>query len=116
MLTDPEEDAIFQATFKENGGIQCQGVFKLIVAKLTTKTLFQIKAHFGQNVNTAKLLGRTEQYPTRVPLDESEFDDTSNNGESKSGDRGVDHQKPSMSAKGQRWSDQEKQYVFLFSK
>uniref|UniRef100_A0A2N9IHP4 Myb-like domain-containing protein n=1 Tax=Fagus sylvatica TaxID=28930 RepID=A0A2N9IHP4_FAGSY len=98
----PEEDAIFQATFKENGGIQCQGVFELIAAKLTTKTLFQIKAHFGQNVNTAKLLGRTEQYPIRVPLDESEFNDTSSNGESKSGDRAVDHQKPAMSAKGQR--------------
>uniref|UniRef100_A0A2N9EW95 Myb-like domain-containing protein n=1 Tax=Fagus sylvatica TaxID=28930 RepID=A0A2N9EW95_FAGSY len=99
----PEEDAIFQATFKENGGIQCQGVFELIAAKLTTKTLSQIKAHFGQNVNTAKLLGRTEQYPIRVPLvDESEFNDTSSNGESKSGDRAVDHQKPTMSAKGQR--------------
>ncbi|GMY30855.1 hypothetical protein FCV25MIE_26097, partial [Fagus crenata] len=98
----PEEDAIFQATFKENGGIQCQGVFELIAAKLTTKNLSQIKAHFGQNVNTAKLLGRTEQYPIRVPLvDESEFNDTSSSRESKSGDRVVDHQKPAMSAKGQ---------------
>ena len=112
----PKEDAIFQSTFKENGGIQCQGVFELIAGKLTTKTLFQIKAHFGQKVNFAKLLGRTEQYPIRIPLDESEFDDTSSNGESESGDRVVDHQKPAMSAKGQRWLDQEKQYVFLFSK
>ena len=106
----PEEDAIFQATFKENGGIQCQGVFELIAAKLTTKTLFQIKAHFGQNIKTAKLLGRTKQYPIRVPLDKSEFNDTSSTGESKSEDRAIDHQ----SAKGQRWSNQEKEYVFLF--
>ncbi|GMY30802.1 hypothetical protein FCV25MIE_26044 [Fagus crenata] len=106
----PEEDAIFQATFKENGGIQCQGVFELIAAKLTTKNLSQIKAHFGQNANTAKLLGRTEQYPIRVPLvDESEFNDTSSSRESKSGDRTVEHQKPAMSAKGQRWSNQEKE-------
>ena len=112
----PEEDAIFQATFKENGGIQCQGVFELIAAKLTTKTLFQIKAHFGQNINTAKLLGRIKQYPIRVPLDKSEFNDTSSNGESKSGNRTVGYQNPTMSAKGQRWSNQEKEYVFLFFK
>ena len=83
MLTGPEEDVIFWATYKENGGIQCQGVFEPIAANLTTKTLFQIKAHFGQNFNTTKL----------------ESDDTS--GESESGDRAVDHQKPVMSAKGQ---------------
>jgi hypothetical protein len=72
----PKEDAIFWATYKENSGIQCQSVFELIAAKLTTKTLFQIKTHFGQNFNTTKLLGRTEQYPIRVPLDESKSDDT----------------------------------------
>ena len=50
----PEEDAIFWAKYKESGGIQCQSVFELIAAKLTTKTLFQIKVHFGQNFNTTK--------------------------------------------------------------
>ena len=99
MLTGPEEDVIFWATYKENGGIQCQGVFEPIATNLTTKTLFQIKAHFGQNFNTTKLVGRSKQYPIHVPLDESESDDTS--GESESGDRAVDHQKPVMSAKGQ---------------
>ena len=54
--------------------------------------------HFGQNFNTIKLIGRTEQYSIHVPLDESESDDSS--GESKSGDRAVDHQKHVMNAKG----------------
>ena len=70
--------------------------------------------HFRQNFNTTKLLGRTEQYPIRVPLDESEFDNTS--GESESEDRAVNHQKPTMSAKGQSWLDPKKKNVFLFSK
>ena len=96
---DPEEDAIFWVTYKENGNIHCEGVFEQIAVKLTTKTLFQIKAHLGQNFNTTNLLGRTEQYPIRVPLDESESNDTSR--ESESGDRAVDHQKLAMSAKGQ---------------
>jgi hypothetical protein len=65
---------------------------------LQQKLSFKIKAHFGQNFNTTKLLERTEQYPIHVPLDESESDDTS--GESKSGDKIVDHQKHAMSAKG----------------
>ena len=54
--------------------------------------------HFGQNFNTIKLIGRTEQYLIHDPLDESESDDSS--GESKSGDRAVDHQKHVMNAKG----------------
>ena len=108
----PKEDAIFWATYKENGGIQYQGVFELIATKLTTKTLFQIKVRFGQNFNTTKLHGRTEQYPIRVPLDESEFDNTS--GESESEDRAVNHQKPTMSAKGQSWLDQKKKMSFSF--
>ena len=70
--------------------------------------------HFEQNFNTIKLIGRTKQYSIHVPLDESESDDSS--GESKSGDRAVDHQKHVMSAIGQSLSDQEKKYVFLFSK
>ena len=88
---DPEEDAFFWVTYKENGGIHCEGVFEQIAA--------QIKAHSGQNFNTTELFGRIEQYPICVPLDESESNDTS--GESESGDRTVDHQKPAMSAKGQ---------------
>jgi phage regulator Rha-like protein len=110
----PEEDAIFWATYKESCGIQCQSVFELIAAKLTTKTLFQIKAHLGQNFNTTKLLGRTEQYSIHVPLDKSKSDDTT--GESESEDRAIDHQKHAMSAKGQAGQIKKKKYVFLFSK
>jgi|UniRef100_A0A2N9IK66 hypothetical protein len=58
----PEEEAIFQDTLKEHCGNFLE-VFERIAAKLPTKTLSEIKAHFGARIDTARLLG----YPRGTP-------------------------------------------------
>ncbi len=59
----PEEEAIFEDTLKEHCGNFVE-VFERIAAKLTTKTLYEIKVHFGAGIDTATLLG----YPRGTPI------------------------------------------------